>query len=58
MIKTKRFLLLAELLHHAKIIQAQQQSYVIPIFILIALMYFTVNYALSLLAKRLELKSA
>ena len=50
---------LPELLHHAKIIQAQgQQSYVIPIFILIALMYFTVNYILSLLAKRLELKSA
>ena len=49
---------LPELLHHAKIIQAQQQSYVIPIFILIALMYFTVNYILSLLAKRLELKNA
>ena len=48
---------LPELLHHAKIIQAQQQSYVIPIFILIALMYFTVNYALSLLARRLELKN-
>jgi putative glutamine transport system permease protein len=49
---------LPELLHLAKIIQAQQQSYVIPIFILISLMYFTVNYALSLLAKRLELKNA
>ena len=49
---------LPELLHHAKIIQAQQQSYVIPIFILIALMYFTVNYILSLIAKRLELKNA
>jgi putative glutamine transport system permease protein len=50
---------LPELLHNAKIIQAQgQQDFVIPIFILIALMYFTVNYILSLLAKRLELKSA
>lgn len=48
---------LPELLHHAKIIQAQQTSYVIPIFILIALMYFVVNYGLSLIAKRLELKS-
>ncbi|MFJ8063571.1 amino acid ABC transporter permease [Psychrobacillus sp. NPDC096426] len=48
---------LPELLHNAKIIQAQQQSYVIPIFILIALMYFVVNYALSLIAKRLELKN-
>ena len=50
---------LPELLHNAKIIQAQgQQEFVIPIFILIAVMYFTVNYILSLLAKRLELKSA
>ncbi|MFJ7972103.1 amino acid ABC transporter permease [Psychrobacillus sp. NPDC096389] len=49
---------LPELLHHAKIIQAQQTSYVIPIFILIALMYFVVNYGLSLVAKRLELKNA
>lgn len=49
---------LPELLHNAKIIQAQQQSYVIPIFILIALMYFVVNYALSLVAKKLELKNA
>lgn len=48
---------LPELLHHAKIIQAQQQSYVIPIFILIALMYFVVNYALSLIARSLELKT-
>jgi putative glutamine transport system permease protein len=49
---------LPELLHHAKIIQAQQTSYVIPVFILIALMYFVVNYGLSLIAKRLELKRA
>lgn len=49
---------LPELLHHAKIVYAQQTSYVIPIFILIALMYFVVNYALSLVAKRLELKNA
>lgn len=49
---------LPELLHHAKIIQAQQTSYVIPVFILISLMYFVVNYGLSLLAKRLELKRA
>lgn len=48
---------LPELLHHAKIIQTQQTSYVIQIFILIAFMYFVVNYGLSLIAKRLELKS-
>lgn len=49
---------LPELLHHAKIIQGQSQKYVIPIFLLISLMYFVVNYALSILAKRLELKRA
>ena len=48
---------LPELLHNAKIIQAQHASYVIPIFILIALMYFIVNYGLSIIARRLELKS-
>ena len=49
---------LPELLHHAKIIQAQQQSYVIPIFILIALMYFVVNYGSVTYSRRLELKTA
>ncbi|MEK3935336.1 amino acid ABC transporter permease [Sporosarcina sp. FSL W7-1349] len=49
---------LPELLHHAKIIQGQSTKYVIPIFLLISLMYFVVNYALSILAKRLELKRA
>jgi aspartate/glutamate/glutamine transport system permease protein len=49
---------LPELLHNAKIIQAQHPNEVIQIFILISLMYFVVNYALSLIAKRLELKSA
>ncbi|MCJ7840333.1 amino acid ABC transporter permease [Lederbergia sp. NSJ-179] len=49
---------LPELLHNAKIIQAQSSQYVIPIFILVAIIYFVVNYALSLVAKRLELKQA
>lgn len=48
---------LPELLHNAKIIQAQQSSYVIPIFLIISLMYFIVNYILSIIAKRLELKN-
>ncbi|AXI10719.1 ABC transporter permease subunit [Oceanobacillus sp. 143] len=47
---------LPEMLHHAKIIQAQNIHYVIPIFILIAVIYFIVNYILSLIARRLELK--
>lgn len=49
---------LPELLHNAKIIQAQSQQYVIPIFMLIAVVYFLVNYALSLVARRLELRQA
>ena len=49
---------LPELLHNTRIIQAHHASETIPLFILIAVMYFVVNYALSLLAKRLELKTA
>ncbi|GIN74124.1 glutamine ABC transporter permease [Bacillus sp. J14TS2] len=49
---------LPEMLHHAKIIQAQDLNFVIPIFILIAIIYFVVNYILSLIARRLELKHA
>jgi aspartate/glutamate/glutamine transport system permease protein len=49
---------LPELTHHAQIINGQKSTYIIPIFIMIAFMYFAVNYSLSLLARRLELKSA
>ena len=48
---------LPELLHNGQIIYAQKGS-VIPVFVLIAFMYFVVNYALSLVARRLELKQA
>ncbi|NEU30550.1 amino acid ABC transporter permease [bacterium LRH843] len=47
---------LPELLHHGRIIQAHKPNDTIPIFIIIAIMYFVVNYGLSLIAKRLELK--
>ncbi|MGM0920519.1 MAG: amino acid ABC transporter permease [Bacillota bacterium] len=49
---------LPELTHNAQIINGQKSTYIIPIFIMIAFMYFAVNYSLSLLARRLELKSA
>lgn len=49
---------LPELLHNARIIQAHHPNEVIPIFILISIMYFIVNYGLSIIAKRLELKTA
>ncbi|MGG3466346.1 amino acid ABC transporter permease [Neobacillus pocheonensis] len=47
---------LPDLLHNGQIIYAQKGSYVVPVFVLVALMYFIVNYALSLVARRLELK--
>ncbi|MGC5325211.1 amino acid ABC transporter permease [Brevibacillus sp. SYSU BS000544] len=47
---------LPELMNHAQIINGRNVNYVIPVFLLIAVMYFVVNYALSLLSKRLENK--
>ncbi|WP_026693085.1 amino acid ABC transporter permease [Peribacillus kribbensis] len=49
---------LPDLLHNGQIIYAQKESYVAPVFIIVALMYFIVNYALSLAARRLELKQS
>lgn len=48
---------LPELMHNAQVINAQSINNIIPIFLLIALMYFVVNYILSIVAKRLELKT-
>ncbi|AOH55116.1 glutamine ABC transporter permease [Peribacillus muralis] len=47
---------LPELTHHGQIIYGQSQKYLIPILILVALMYFVVNYSLSLMAQRLEVR--
>ena len=47
---------LPDLLHNAQIIYGQKQSYVVPMFLIIAMMYFIVNYALSIIARRLEVK--
>ncbi|MFS0780228.1 amino acid ABC transporter permease [Bacillus sp. 1P06AnD] len=49
---------LPELTHNAQIINARNSQYVIPIFLTAMLMYFVVNYALSLVARKLELKRA
>lgn len=49
---------LPEFMHNAQIIYAQNVNYIIPIFILVAFMYFIVNYALSLVARRLESRQA
>ncbi|MET0785520.1 MAG: amino acid ABC transporter permease [Paenisporosarcina sp.] len=48
---------LPELLHNGQILYAQKGS-VIPVFVMVAFMYFIVNYVLSLIARRLELKQA
>lgn len=47
---------LPELMHHAQVINAQNINYIVPIFLFVSVMYFVVNYGLSLLARRLELK--
>lgn len=47
---------LPELMHHAQVINAQNINYVVPIFLFVSVMYFIVNYGLSIFAKRLELK--
>lgn len=45
---------LPELMNHAQIINAHNFNFVVPIFMFVAMMYFTVNYGLSLISKRLE----
>ncbi|NGM83975.1 amino acid ABC transporter permease [Paenibacillus sp. 7124] len=49
---------LADLMHNAGIIIGHGYNYTIPILLLVALIYFTVNFLLSLLSKRLETKNA
>jgi putative glutamine transport system permease protein len=45
---------LPELMHHAKIVIGQSYSYTLPILFVVAVLYFAVNYALSLAARRFE----
>lgn len=45
---------LPELMHNSKIVIGQSYNYTIPILAFVALLYFAVNYALSMAAKRLE----
>ncbi|MEK8128155.1 amino acid ABC transporter permease [Paenibacillus filicis] len=49
---------LPELMNHAQIINGRNVNYVIPIFVAVALMYFAVNYALSVLSRRLEKRTS
>ncbi|MFM1653258.1 amino acid ABC transporter permease [Brevibacillus sp. B_LB10_24] len=45
---------LPELMNHAQILNGHNINYVIPVFLMVAVMYFVVNYALSILSRRLE----
>ncbi|MET3193457.1 amino acid ABC transporter permease [Bacillus sp. OAE603] len=47
---------LPDVLHNGQIIYAQKGSYVVPVLVIVSFMYFIVNYALSMIARRLELK--
>jgi putative glutamine transport system permease protein len=45
---------LEEFMRTAQIVYSQQQSYVFPVLIFVAVVYFAINYSLSLFAGRLE----
>lgn len=45
---------LPDLMHNSKIVIGQSYNYTLPILGFVALLYFAVNYALSMAAKRLE----
>lgn len=47
---------LPELMNQSKIVIGQSNNYVIPVLLLAAVLYFGVNFALSLIAKRFETK--
>jgi putative glutamine transport system permease protein len=48
---------LPELTHQAQIIYGQNSNYVLPMFVMLALLYFIVCYILSLVSRRLEKRS-
>jgi len=45
---------LPELMNHSKIVIGQSYDYVFPVLLVAAILYFTVNYGLSLLSRRFE----
>lgn len=49
---------LPELMNHAQIINGRNINFVVPIFLIVAVMYFIVNYSLSLVSRRLENRHA
>ena len=51
-------IVLPELLNHAQIIYGQNSAYILPMFLMIAVMYFIICYALSVLSRVLDKKLA
>lgn len=49
---------LPELMHNVQIVYGKNVNYVMPMYLLAGLMYFLVNYSLSILSRRLEWKQA
>ncbi|ALC81800.1 MULTISPECIES: amino acid ABC transporter permease [Bacillus] len=49
---------LPELMHNANVVKGQSINFTIPIFLAAAVMYFVVNYILSIIARRLEARQA
>jgi putative glutamine transport system permease protein len=48
---------LPEIIHNMNIVKSQNVNYTMPAFLLVAVLYFLVNFSLSRVAKRLELQS-
>ncbi|WP_407892461.1 amino acid ABC transporter permease [Lacticaseibacillus sp. N501-2] len=47
-------ILLPELTYHSQIIYGQNSNYMIPMFVALAVLYFVVNYALSLISRMIS----
>ncbi|MDR0899655.1 MAG: amino acid ABC transporter permease [Lactobacillaceae bacterium] len=47
-------IVLPELMYRGQIIYGQNSNYMIPVFIMLAIIYFVVNFGLSLISKRIE----
>lgn len=47
-------IVLPDLMHNAQIVYGENTSYILPMFLMLAIMYFVVCYALSLVSRSLE----
>lgn len=47
-------IVLPDLMHNAQIVYGQNSTYILPMFLMLAIMYFIVCYALSLVSRSLE----